>query len=1270
MYLQSLELFGFKSFAPKTKMEFHRGVTAVVGPNGCGKSNVLDAMRWVLGEQSAKALRGGEMADVIFSGTDSRAAVGMAEVSMTFAECEEHLGLDWHEVTITRRVFRDGGSEYLLNKTPCRLKDIHQLFMDTGIGRSAYSIMEQGKIDMILSSRPEDRRAIFEEAAGITKYKSQKKEALRKLEATDANLLRLTDIIKEVKRQIGSLQRQAGKAKRYQALVGDLKLMETHSAKRQLDGLEDQQSAANAELVRLGEVQADCEEEIERQESEIAARRGELAEMEAQLNAARQVVNDLRSRISNHENRIVFNAERSQEFGGLVERYRADVAGAEEKLRIAETQLRDTDAELAQITTMLAGELRVLEEKQAATAALVAQRQEGERVIASAASDAGKIESRVSGLRGQIAMATQQRDGAEARLGILSSELEQLEFGFARVTEQQTTAQAELEGAQIDLARATAQLTEAEQQVREGQAALAAVEQDLRGAQRLLSDKEAKLDVLRQLNEGGEGFSEGTQAILRGLDNPEFFKPAILGAVAQFIDVPAEYVAAVEATLGAHLQTIVMKDTMVAEAVIKTLTARKMGKASLALREFEKVFAHVEDKEMMLPEGAIDWLINKVKPAPELRRLIERLVNHTVLVPDLETAIRLFPQSGSLIVTLAGEVLTRDGILHGGATNEAVNSVLQRKNQIAELEMEAHDMRGALQAITTRRDGLVMDIEEAQTRLDEAREEKQNGTLTVSTLRGQLAVFERDMRETERKQQTLDGERASSEARQHEAASRLEMFEAEVLENLQHLDAMNARRSEAQSQLEDLRARETEVAAELNELRIKVATERQRHTSLHHQRQPMEARLAELHELIEQRHRDIDSYAQRAEAMLAENAEIESNLERLREQVGESEAAVSALVEQRSAMAAGVEEMSNGLRVLRHRLSESHDLRSRVEVKQSQLEMKIAALTEHILKRYQIELREFQRDLHGLRVAYRDQVKRAQRGLNAVVDADGVPASDQPAALDGEVPDEPVVEGFELDWERIESMVRELDQRIDSMGPVNLDAIQEYDELEERYTFLEKQNTDLTNSKSELIDVIAKINNTTKVLFAETFEKIRVNFSEMFVELFGGGKANLLLTDESDPLESGIDIIAKPPGKQLQTITLLSGGERTMTAVALLFSIYMVKPSPFCVLDEMDAPLDESNINRFIKILDRFVGQSQFIVISHHKRTIARADALYGVTMEEHGVSRLVGVKFSRREDSHEGKDVLGTNNPDAVPSVAETFGKRGDLHSETVASA
>lgn len=1284
MYLQSLELFGFKSFAPKTKMEFHRGVTAVVGPNGCGKSNVLDAMRWVLGEQSAKALRGGEMADVIFSGTDSRAAVGMAEVSMTFSECEEQLGLDWHEVTITRRVFKDGGSEYLLNKTPCRLKDIQQLFMDTGIGRSAYSIMEQGKIDMILSSRPEDRRAIFEEAAGITKYKAQKREALRKLEGTEANLLRLEDIVKEVKRQIGSLQRQAGKARRYQALISDLKMLETHAAKRQFDALEEARVTAKQELARLADRQVECEQEIESRESEVAVQRAALEEMEQRLNQARQAVNDLRTRISNHESRIIFNEERAQEFTQLVERYRADVAGAEEKFRIAETQLHDTDIELEQITALLASELRVMEEKQAAVAALTGQRQEAEQTISGVANDAARIESRISSLRGQISSVSQQRDGAEARLSILSGELEQLTFAFTQFTDRLRDTQAEIERAVSDAEARAAQLADSEAQLREAQSGLAETDRELRDAQRSLAEKDSKLEVLRALNAGGEGFSEGTQAVLRGLDNPDFFKPAILGALAQFIEVAPEFVTAAEAALGVNLQAIVMKDTMVAESVVKTLTSQKLGKAALALRELESHFDH-KAEPLALPEGAIDWLIRKITPQPEVQRLVERLVNHTVLVPDLETALRIFPQvRGSAVVTLAGEVLTGHGVLHAGQTGEAVNSVLARKNQIHTLEAEAAQFQQQIESVTVRRNALLAEIENAQTRLNEAREEKQNATLHVSTLRGQLAMIEREAKETERKQQNLEGERASSEARHREAADRVGGLEAEIASGLGQLEELQTRRAEAQNQLEVLRAREGELGGELNELRVKVATERQRHSSLHHQRQPMEARLTELTELIAARKQDIVNYEQRAESMLAENAEIETNLERLRGQVGEGESAVAALLEERAGMASAVEELANGLRVLRHQLTEAHDQRSRLDVKHTQYEMKLTALTEHIQKRYQLDLATFERDLHGLRVAIRDHAKRQARGADAP-SADGEASAPQaapesadsvgesPAGLAADESSAPLPDdAFAIDWDRIDSMVRELDQRLDSMGPVNLDAIQEYDELEQRHAFLEKQNQDLTNAKQELIDVIAKINNTTKTLFAETFEKIRVNFAEMFVELFGGGKANLLLTDESDPLESGIDIIAKPPGKQLQSITLLSGGERTMTAVALLFSIYMVKPSPFCVLDEMDAPLDESNINRFIKILDRFVAQSQFIVISHHKRTIARADALYGVTMEEHGVSKLVGVKFSTREKNGNGgdTDVLSSSEPPHVPSVAEAFGKSGDLHSESFATA
>ncbi len=1263
MYLQSLELFGFKSFAPRTVLTFHRGVTCVVGPNGCGKSNVLDAIRWVLGEQSAKALRGGEMADVIFSGTDSRAGLGMAEVTMNFSECEKELGVDWAEVSITRRVFRDGGSEYLLNKTPCRLKDIHHLFMDTGIGRSAYSIMEQGKIDQILSSRPEDRRSIFEEAAGITKFKSQKKEALRKLEATEANLIRLDDIVKEVRRQIGSLQRQAGKARRYQTLLAELRTLETHSAKRQWDILDEQLQSGKSELDSFQARQTELEEDIEAGESELSVRRSALAEMEQTLEGARREVNDLRTRITNHENRIVFNREKAEEFAGLMARYREDVAGSEEKLRTAEGAIRSADAELLQISEMLKAEQSRMEEKQAQVGALCSQRAEAERALQEITQQVQRLEHRVSTLRGQLASVTQARDGAEARLGILGAETEQLRAAGIQLDEQLLGIRSEVQSTQRLLEERTAEVADLEGQLQFSQMAIATVEGDLRGLQRTLAERESRLEVLQALVDSGEGFSSGTQAVLKGLDNPEFFKASISGALAQFIEVEPEYVAAVEAALGANLQAIVMKDTMVAEHIMKTLGGQKLGKAVLALKELDRVFEHVENESLELPPGALGWLIHKIKAQPEVQRLIERLVNFAVLVPDVETALGLFPKKGWMLVTLRGEVLTGDGMLHGGVDSSAsVASVLERKNQILALRSEVEALRGSVEGKQLRREELLIEYTTLQSRMGEVREEKQNATVTLSTLRGQLALFEREASETRRKLQSMEGEQGAAQARFHEAVQKTEDLESEVYGALGEIESQQAQRQGLQSELEVARAQEAEVGSELNEIKVRVATERQRHSSLHNQRQPMEARLAELHELIVQRERDIEGYENRSAATLSENVELESNLESLRGRIGQSEGRVSELMAQRAAIAFEVEEGANVLRARRSQLSGIHEQRSRLEVKLNQLEMRASALLDHIRKRYQLDLGAFERDPYLLKVAFRDAVKR-QRGGGSDSETDSGQSGANADSTEGESLG---AEAYELDWAKIDAMVRELDQRIDSMGPVNLDAIQEYEELEQRYAFLEKQQQDLLNSKEELVGVIAKINSTTGKLFAETFEKIRINFQEMFTELFGGGKANLVLTDESDPLESGIEIIAKPPGKQLQSISLLSGGEKTMTAVSLLFSIYMVKPSPFCVLDEMDAPLDESNINRFIKILDRFVGQSQFVVISHNKKTIARADALYGVTMEEHGVSRLVGVKFTKRDESHAGSDVTGSSNPDAVPSVAETFGKSPNLHSES----
>ena len=1266
MYLQSLEILGFKSFAVKTVLNFDKGVTAIVGPNGCGKSNVLDAIRWVLGEQSAKALRGGEMSDVIFSGTDSRPALGMAEVSLKFSDCEQELGVDWNEVCVTRRVFRDGNSDYLLNKTPCRLKDIHQLFMDTGVGRSAYSIMEQGKIDQILSSRPEDRRAIFEEAAGITKFKSQKKEALRKLEATEANLLRVTDIIREVKRQIGSLQRQAGKARRYQGLISDLRTLETHHAHRQFVELNGEIEATGIEIERLQKAQGAQEQEIEAQETHVMARRARIEDLEQSLTGARQTVQDLKSHVQNAEHRIGFNAERVEEFGGLIERYGRDIADAEEKLAAQQSQIEHNGQELAQITEALKSEQARLTEQTAKVNGLSGERIETERSLQGVFSSIARVENRLSALRNEIGSLTSQRDGSETRMGILQNEIEHLGSDTAHVLESLESVRTRLDEQSRELETRNQQARAADIEARAIGAEMDGTDRDLRTQNGLLAEKESRAGALRQMIESGEGFGEGTQAVLRGLDNADFFKPAIGGVLASHIEVETGDVAAVEAAFGQNLQSIVMKDAMVAESVVKTLWDKQWGRAQLILREWQDA---ADASDEAAPEGTLGWARERVKTAPALAPLVALLLGRFAIVPDLETALRLGREQLQApaekrcdFVTLAGEVISRQGILTGGRAKgeNAGASMLHRKNQITTLDDQAAETRVKIATLIAAREEAATRLDAVRNRLSEAREEAQRLTVAVSSCRGELQQLEREEREKAKKLESLAWEQENVGKRHAEAVEKIGSLETEARELGGQLTEFQERQHTVAAQLDELRTREGELIGELNELRIKVATEKQRHDSIYNQLAPMTARLNELRESIEHRRRDIGGYRTKIENLEAETGRIREEIGAARERLEEAGQEVASLGEQRGAMVGEAEEIEATLRILRRQLSECAELRGQQDVRRTQLQLRIDNLGEHVQRSYQLDIRVFQPDTYLLLTSLRELNKKRK-----TLDEDPSESTPSIPSTPSTEPPDPLESTQQIDWSRIEALVAELQQRLDAMGPINIDAIQEYDELEQRHQFLEQQLNDLTKSKGELLDVITKINETTRKLFAETFEQIRVNFAEMFVELFGGGKANLVLADEADPLESGIEIIARPPGKQLQSITLLSGGEKTMTAVALLFAIYMVKPSPFCVLDEMDAPLDESNIMRFVKILDRFIGQSQFVVITHNKRTISRADVLYGVTMEEHGVSKLVGVRFARREDSSNRSDIIGTANPVPVPSIAESFGKSDELSSE-----
>jgi chromosome segregation protein len=1203
MHLQSLELFGFKSFADKTIFNFHEGVTAVVGPNGCGKSNLLDAIRWVLGEQSAKSLRGGEMADVIFNGTDTRKPVGFAEVSLTFADCATELEVDWNEVRVTRRVYRDGNSEYLLNKTSCRLRDIQNLFADTGVGRSAYSMMEQGKIDMILSSRPEDRRAVFEEAAGITKYKTQKREALRKLEATEANLLRIGDIIKEVKRQIGSLQRQAGKARRYQTLHADLRMLDTHYSRKQLEGLETELLHCHAEIERLGESEQTTRAKIDIEENKLAEQRRALDRIDLQIADGRAELQRLQSEIGTHQSRIEFNRQRAEELTELIERSRKDIAAADAKRTQQHEEIEQANALLERTNQLLQAKEAELTKLTDAITDLRAERAAREAELKTLDLALSKSENRMKELEDDLSGITIRRETTHENQRDLDDAISAA--NAARDKVQKEIAAARVAG---ETAAKNIDLLKTETQTREGtlqqhQQLLAGAEKSVAAIERALAEKESRLEILRQLNAEGEGLAQGSQAVLRGLDDPSRIQPAIAGAFVSKLDVDPKFIASVEAALGRNLHAIVLENTELAPEIIATLTKKKLGQAALVIPKLcvsppRKHAGH-------LPEKSLGWAIDKVKAPELLAPLVAQLLHNVAIFDDFDQALAARQKNSDIaIATLAGEFISVEGIVFGGSREAVSDSLLERKARISILTAEYSVLTNQRDALRQTRDETSARLEKATRDFETARVQSENAGREQSTSENRILFLERELGEIERKIETLRSEQATL-ARQIEAADdRIAKLDEELTTERANLAEKQTHRDASDAGREQLLKSEEHGTEKLNELRLALATERQRYDSLVSQRQPMTARETELAEIITTRRTEISDFERRVDAQAGESKSAETAIEKQTAQRAELEAAVAALTNRRTEHLSATDEMESSLRGVRNSLNELHDLRSKQQVRESQLQMQIDNLAEHVSRRYQLNLREFMPDQVAFEKTLRVQLKRSEKEVGSDTNVEAAS-------------------------EELQTLIADLTRQLDNMGPVNLDAVHEYDELDERFKFLETQNADLTASRRELLDVIGRINLTTKKLFAETFAQVRLNFREMFAELFGGGRADLSLMDENDPLNCGIEISAKPPGKQQQTISLLSGGERAMTAVALLFAIYMVRPSPFCVLDELDAPMDESNINRFTRVLDRFVEHSQFIIITHNKRTIAKADVLYGVTMAERGVSKLVGMKLT-----------------------------------------
>jgi chromosome segregation protein len=1232
MYLKNLTVLGFKSFADKTSLNFQPGVTAIVGPNGCGKSNVSDAIRWVLGEQSAKALRGGEMADVIFNGTDARKPLGMAEVSLMIGDIDEaHLkaaGVEvaFNEATVTRRIFRDGGSEYFINKVPCRLKDIQQLFMGTGMGRASYSIMAQGNITQLLSSKPEDRRLVFEEAAGITKFKSQKKEALRKLEYTEQNLLRVADLIREVKRQIGSLQRQAGKARRYKQLAHELQHLDTQLARHNFDVLQTQIAERTATGARIRAEIEGCSEGVLRAEDEIHQLRQRLSELETQISHSQQQGLELKGQVEKHEGRIQFNHERVKELESQNGRALAEISQAEERRQAAEQ-------EFAALTERLAAAQAKLEEHRAHLAAKREAVQMIESQLAGMAEQLRQVQSRafsaaqqLSRVRNEVNALDLQKQGNIVRLEKLSSEKIQLEEERVRLEARLSEFAANVEAARVNVQTQRGTVEQRQQRLREIQQQLSQVTQDLDALLRQQAEKRSRLGVLEQLQESHEGYSSGALAALRQ-------SRAVLGSLADRIRVPDRYVVAIENALGHNLQLVLTEKPESAQEILAELAASKKGRASIAALDIQcpesqqldfggPLSPEATQQETPAPSAPQAppevHALSVIGADPSVDRLLKGLLGRTFIVPDLAAATASIQNghAGCDFVTFGGDLLTRFGVYTGGYLNghgngQGPSSILGRKNQIADLQAHLARLQEQVNEVSRAKGALQSEQTGLQAGLEEARSELREQEVAIATHEGEVRALQNSQRMLHQKIDTVVFE-IQSLADQEEAGLQKRSALAAQLQELEQQER------ELQSQLAELNRGQEEHRQErdaantaLTEAKVALATEEQLAASFGRQQAPLEQRIRELGQAVYQRRNEIAIFLERKQQAEAEVAESQQQIERLNHARAQVNTRTAELTSEKEQLAGDVVGREDALRDQRSRLASLQQQRGSIEVELAQQNMASQNLRERIQQKYQLNL---------------DNVRSECITITF--------ADEGPPKVQTLTPEEMSSAGLSTDWSVVAEQVEALQKRLDEMGPVNLVAIEEYEETEQRYQFLSKQHEDLVQAKTQLIEVINRINTQTREMFTSTFNQIRDNFRAMFTEVFGGGKADLMLVDEQDVLESGIEIMARPPGKQLQSISLLSGGEQTMTAVSLLFSIYQVKPSPFCVLDELDAPLDESNINRFIKILQRFLANSQFIIITHNKRTIGMADVLYGVTMQEQGVSRIVSVKFHKTDDA------------------------------------
>ena len=1181
MYLKRLELHGFKSFADKTTLEFMPGITVVIGPNGSGKSNISDSIRWVLGEQSMKSLRGAKSEDIIFAGTQNRKSLGFAEASIVIDNSDNKLPIEYSEVTVTRRIYRSGESGYFINKAPCRLKDVLELFMDTGIGKDGYSIIGQGKIDEILSNKSEERRNIFEEAAGIVKYRVRKQESEKKLEQTKLNLLRITDILSEIEATIAPLKTQSEKAKKFLDLREELKVIEIGLFLHNIETYKEKIAEIIKDIDVIAEQNTDEEAKLETQKNQKEALKIELENIIQEIERIQNIGFETSNKIEKINSDINVTKQKSESNTETISRYQAEIEELREKIQTLEEEktqkiskknnlyadkekfekeLQTKETELAELTSKLTSKELEMEEKKKKLNDNIDKKYELNSELNTQDINYENLEKRIKTLKEEQRTCISELDSERIVKEDISRTFQEIEANRNKIIK-------ELEEVNEKKQESTKKIQEYDNQINK-------IGMEAR-------IKESRLKFLQETEKEKEGYSKSIKSILQACEKDANLKNGMHDVLANIISVPKEYQTAIEMCLGQAMQNIVTDTEGTAKKLVEYLRTNNLGRASfLPITSVKgKKLEKINTKNV---QGVIGIASDLVKNDKSYEQIVLNLLGRTVIVEDMDSAIALAKQNSYSfkIVTLKGDIINPSGAITGGSVMTKTVNILGRKKEIEDLENELKQMKQKLEKAEKEKQEYLSSIESVLVKAEEMEKNKQEAEIVYATEKQKLTSVEANVEKLEARLAKIKEEIANIENEKVQNREEKAKFEEEIKTLENEITELNSVIAVFAEQNKDNQKYIDDLNFDITNLKISVSSFSESEASIDEIVQRVEQDIEASNTSIQNKEKICADLQTENEVNNKKIEELEQEIEKAKQEVSQSSSKAEELKNSRIEKNATLEKIEQQINEELKLIDDLKEQINKIEIKKSKLEVELEQIVNKMWEEYEVTP---------------NNAENYEKPSNVA---------------------------------EVQKRVNVLRNQIKELGSINIDSIEEYKQTKERFDFMTEQKADLEQASEKLKNIITDMTEVMKKQFAEQFKIINKNFGEIFAELFGGGKANLKLADEANILECGIDIEAQPPGKKLQNMMLLSGGEKALTAIALLFAILKINPAPFCVLDEIEAALDDVNVYRFAEYLKKFTKEIQFLVITHRKGTMEAADTVYGITMEENGISKLLSMKL------------------------------------------